>query len=97
MRDVENTERVYGGVSAAQRREERRGRLIKAAGELLATDGIDDLTVRKVAAAAGLSPRFVYEGFTDLEDLEAVGLRRRRRGVRDEHPDQSRRGRGSPA
>ncbi|HEY4455906.1 MAG TPA: TetR/AcrR family transcriptional regulator, partial [Pseudonocardiaceae bacterium] len=62
-------ERTYGGASAQQRHDERRERLIRAVFDLLATDGTVGLTIRKVAATAGVSPRYVYEDFTDLDDL----------------------------
>jgi AcrR family transcriptional regulator len=61
--------RSYGGVPASARRLARRERLVEATFELLATDGPRGLTVRKVAAAAGVSPRYVYEDFSDLDDL----------------------------
>lgn len=62
-------ERTYGGASAQQRHDERRERLIRAVFDLLATDGTTGLTIRKVAVTAGVSPRYVYEDFTDLDDL----------------------------
>ena len=61
--------RVYGGVAAGQRRTERRDRLVAAAFELLARDGTQGLTIRKIASAAGVSTRYVYEDFNNLEDL----------------------------
>lgn len=61
--------RVYGGIPANERRSERRDRLLAAAFALLASDGTQGLTIRKIAAAAGVSTRYVYEDFADLEDL----------------------------
>lgn len=61
--------RAYGGVSADDRRAVRREQLLEAAFEVLAVDGPGGLTIRTVAKAAGLSTRFVYESFTDLDDL----------------------------
>ncbi|WP_433730047.1 TetR/AcrR family transcriptional regulator [Nocardia sp. CA-129566] len=61
--------RSYGGVSADQRRATRREQLLEAAFEVMATEGAGGLTIRTVAKEAGLSTRFVYESFTDLDDL----------------------------
>ncbi len=61
--------RTYGGVSADQRRATRREQLLEAAFEVLALDGPGGLTIRAVAKQAGLSTRFVYESFTDLDEL----------------------------
>lgn len=61
--------RSYGGVSADQRRATRREQLLEAAFEVMATEGAGGLTIRNVAKEAGLSTRFVYESFTDLDDL----------------------------
>ncbi|MFI6998230.1 TetR/AcrR family transcriptional regulator [Nocardia sp. NPDC050175] len=61
--------RAYGGVPADQRRNDRRGKLVAAVFDVVATDGIHAVTVRKVAANAGLSTRYVYESFADVDDL----------------------------
>ncbi|MFD0361917.1 TetR/AcrR family transcriptional regulator [Nocardia sp. GCM10030253] len=61
--------RQYGGLPADQRRSERRDQLLNAAFEVMAVDGAGGLTIRNVAKEAGLSTRFVYESFTDLDDL----------------------------
>jgi AcrR family transcriptional regulator len=59
----------YGGVSADQRRSERRERLLEAALELLGSEGWKKTTVRGVCATAGLNPRYFYESFEDLDSL----------------------------
>ena len=59
----------YGGVSAEDRRSERRTRLLDAAFELLGTDGWRGTTVRAVCEAAKLNPRYFYESFEDLDAL----------------------------
>lgn len=61
--------RAYGGVPADQRRNDRRGKLVVAVFDVVAADGIHAVTVRKVAAKAGLSTRYVYESFADVDDL----------------------------
>lgn len=57
------------GVSAADRRAERRTLLLDAAFELLGTEGWSGTTVRAVCQAARLNPRYFYESFADLDAL----------------------------
>jgi AcrR family transcriptional regulator len=61
--------RVYGGVSADERVEVRRQRLMDAALELIGTEGWSGTSVRAICRAAGLTPRFFYESFDDLDAL----------------------------
>ena len=61
--------RVYGGMTADDRVQERRTRLMGAALELIGTDGWAETSVRGVCRRAGLTPRFFYESFADLDDL----------------------------
>jgi AcrR family transcriptional regulator len=68
--------RTYAGATAEDRRGARQVQLIRAALDLLAAEGVAGLTVRKVAAAAGVSPRYVYESFTNLEDLRVQAFDR---------------------
>ncbi|WP_420751855.1 TetR/AcrR family transcriptional regulator [Rhodococcus sp. O3] len=63
------THRAYRGVAPADRRAERRKRLANAVIEVVAAEGWSAATVRKVAATAGIGPRFFYESFTDMNDL----------------------------
>ena len=64
--------RPYGGVSADDRRAERRARLIEAGLELLGERGWAGTTVRGVCAEAGLSERYFYESFADRDRLLAA-------------------------
>ena len=57
------------GLSAADRRAERRELLLDAAFELLGTEGWSGTTVRAVCQAARLNARYFYEGFHDLDAL----------------------------
>jgi AcrR family transcriptional regulator len=67
------TPRTYGGVSGAERKAERRARLIEAGLELLGRDGWNATTVRAVCAEAGLTERYFYESFDSRDRLlEAV-------------------------
>ena len=61
--------RSWAGVSAEDRKAERRTLLLDAALELLGTDGWHGTTVRGVCQTAQLNPRYFYESFEDLDDL----------------------------
>lgn len=67
--DVSVVTRPYTGVSAERRLQDRRRQLLDAAVGLMCEYGVGNLTIRNVAAAAGLSPRYIYESFEDLDDL----------------------------
>jgi AcrR family transcriptional regulator len=59
----------YRGVSAAERRAERRARLLDAALELVGHDGWGAASVRAVCARAKLTTRYFYESFESREAL----------------------------
>lgn len=61
--------RRYGGVSADERRADRRERLIRAAIALYGEQGYRRTTVSAVCSAAGLTPRYFYEAFANSEAL----------------------------
>lgn len=61
--------RRYGGVSAEDRRRERRERLLDAGLELLGTRGYAQTTVSDVLDRAGLTSRYFYEHFANREAL----------------------------
>ena len=61
--------RDYGGVSAADRRAERRRKLLTAGRQIWGESGITDVTVRGVCSAAGLTPRYFYEQFPTRDAL----------------------------
>ena len=61
--------RDYGGVSAADRRAERRRKLLTAGRQIWGESGIADVTVRGVCSAAGLTPRYFYEQFPTRDAL----------------------------
>jgi AcrR family transcriptional regulator len=61
--------RPYRGVTADVRRERRREALFEAALDLLASDDAD-ISVRGVCAGAGLTQRYFYESFTNLDELQ---------------------------
>ncbi|HEY2206347.1 MAG TPA: TetR/AcrR family transcriptional regulator [Pseudonocardia sp.] len=65
------TVRPYRGVSAEDRRSQRRARVKSACLDVVGEDGVDRLTVEAVSARAGLTKRYFYEGFADLDVLLA--------------------------
>ncbi|MEB3051620.1 TetR/AcrR family transcriptional regulator [Mycolicibacter sp. MYC123] len=61
--------RDYGGISAVDRRAERRAKLLAAGRQLWGESGLRDVTVRGVCAEAGLIPRYFYEQFGNRDAL----------------------------
>jgi AcrR family transcriptional regulator len=61
--------RAYRGVSADDRRTQRRQALIETALDCLHADGLAGVSVRSVCARARLTPRYFYESFDDLDRL----------------------------
>lgn len=66
---AESRQRTWGGRSLADRRAERRERLLAAAYDLLGTRGAAAVTVRGVCRAARLTERYFYESFADRAEL----------------------------
>lgn len=67
-----DSQRTYGGLSARDRAEARRSRLVAAGLEVLGTKGATGLSVRAVIEESGLAPRYFYEGFADLDALQVA-------------------------
>jgi AcrR family transcriptional regulator len=67
--DVMTMERPYAGLLAEQRKQVRRDSLIAAGLELLGTQGAAATSVRAVCRQAGLSSRYFYESFANLDEL----------------------------
>jgi AcrR family transcriptional regulator len=63
------TERTYGGVSAAERRDLRRRRLLEAGAEIVRDQGIHAVSYRGVCRTAGLTERYFYESFASVYEL----------------------------
>lgn len=57
--------RDYGGVSASDRRAERRRKFIQAGRRVWGESGINEVSVRGVCSEARLGPRYFYEQFSD--------------------------------
>jgi AcrR family transcriptional regulator len=67
--DVVTTERPYAGQLAHERKQARRAALIEAGLELLGTQGVNATSVRAVFHKAGLSQRYFYESFANIDEL----------------------------
>jgi AcrR family transcriptional regulator len=61
--------RRYRGLTASERRAQRREQLLQAGLELFGTNGYDNTTIRAVSAAASVNSRHFYESFATREDL----------------------------
>ena len=62
-------ERAYRGVGIAQRKAERRARLIQAAIRCFGRDGYHASTLKSLCAEAGLTERYFYESFANFDEL----------------------------
>ena len=62
----------FKGVSADDRRVDRRNRLVRAAFEIAGTEGAGALGVGRVCLAAGLTKRYFYESFASLAELQSA-------------------------
>jgi len=61
--------REYGGISATDRRAERRRKLLAAGRRTWGESGVTEVTVRGVCNEAGLTSRYFYEQFPNREAL----------------------------
>lgn len=61
--------RAYRGVSADDRRAQRRAALVETALDCLHADGLSGVSVRSICTRARLTPRYFYESFVDLDEL----------------------------
>jgi AcrR family transcriptional regulator len=62
----------FRGVSATDRRTDRRNRLVDAAFAIAGTQGAGALGVGRVCLAAGLTKRYFYESFASLDELRSA-------------------------
>lgn len=67
-----SAKRTYGGISADERRAQRRAALLDAALEIIGTQGIAKLTVSGLCAQAGLNERYYYESFDSRDAVLAA-------------------------
>jgi AcrR family transcriptional regulator len=68
--------RPYRGVAADDRIASRRDALIDAALEVFAAEGWSALSARRVCEQAGLTRRYFYESFDDIDALTAATFQR---------------------
>ncbi|WP_157886147.1 TetR/AcrR family transcriptional regulator [Mycobacteroides saopaulense] len=68
--------RSYAGMSAAQRRAERRDRLLEATLDVVGSEGYDGLSVARLCRVAGLNDRYFYEHFADRQAAFAALVKR---------------------
>src|SRR5689334_2239927 len=61
--------RTYSGVKHEDRQAARQAALMAAGLELLGTEGLAGTSVRAVCSRAGLTARYFYESFADLDAL----------------------------
>ncbi|GAA0609004.1 TetR/AcrR family transcriptional regulator [Sporichthya brevicatena] len=88
------TDRPYRGVSADNRRSERREQLLQACLDVVGRSGVAGTTVGAICEQAGLTKRYFYEAFADrdailcaaLDDLHVALLQRIRTAIAHE-PD----------
>jgi AcrR family transcriptional regulator len=62
----------FKGISADDRRIDRRGRVVEAAYQIAGADGAGALGVGRVCRAAGLTKRYFYESFASLTELQSA-------------------------
>src|ERR1700693_155136 len=62
----------FKGISADDRRLDRRNRVVEAAYEIAGTEGAGALGVGRVCLAAGLTKRYFYESFASLTELQSA-------------------------
>lgn len=75
--------RSYRGVSAEQRRDQRREQLLEAGLDLLGTQGWRQTTMTAVCTRAGLTERYFYESFANRDELLLAVLDRIAEQIRD--------------
>src|ERR1700735_5686043 len=62
----------FKGISAADRRSDRRDRLVKAAFSIAGAEGAGAIGVGRVCLDAGLTKRYFYESFASLAELQSA-------------------------
>lgn len=75
--------RVYGGISLEQRRAQRRQTFLDAGLTVFGRDGFRAATVRGLCREAGLTDRYFYENFENLEALLMAVYRQQMDRIRD--------------
>lgn len=97
MGDVPTPTRPYRGVSARDRKAQRREQLLDAGLDLLGTQGCARTTMTAVCATAKLTERYFYESFRNRDDLLVAVMDRIADQLRDIVLDALERATGDPA
>ncbi len=84
MAAMEKEKRRYGGASFEDRQTDRRARLVQAAVEVFGRKGREGATVAAICAEAGLTPRYLYESFANLDALFLEAYRAAQAGLLQE-------------
>lgn len=71
---VAEVRRPYGGVSAEVRRRQRRVLLVGGALDAVASHGVSGVTVDAVCERAGLTKRYFYESFSNLDAVLVAAM-----------------------
>lgn len=61
--------RTYGGMSQAERKQQRRQQFLQAGLDIFGSDGFRQATVRGICRAAGLTDRYFYAEFGNIQNL----------------------------
>jgi AcrR family transcriptional regulator len=69
MKKKSTGNRIYGGVDASLREEDRRKKLVEAGLESFGTKGYAKTNIKTICKLAGLTERYFYESFNHKEDL----------------------------
>ncbi len=69
MKKKTTRSRIYGGVKADMRKQERRKKLIEAGLEAFGTKGYAKTNIKMICGIAGLTERYFYESFRHKENL----------------------------
>jgi AcrR family transcriptional regulator len=74
--------RPWRGVSAEDRRTQRRAQILDACLDVVGESGVDGTTVDAIVERAGLSKRYFYESFADRHEVLAAAFDELMNGVR---------------
>ena len=67
--NTDRIKRVYDGVAAGNRSENRKQQLLRSGLEVFGTDGYAKATIKSICRHASLTERYFYESFKNKEDL----------------------------
>ncbi len=88
--------RLYRGAAGADRKTERRARLLAAATKLIGSKGYGATSVKRVCTEAGLTERYFYESFDNMEDILCAAYVRITNALWDDLAEIAARARATP-